>query len=166
MNKDPVTLALDASTTNCGFSLWRRDQYIAGRERKYAGSDPYRRILAMRQDVAQAAMETMSTIVVMEQPIYYKGHGIDTLIALSMTQGVMGVWCVEHRIRFETVYPSEVKAALGAPNTASKQTMIRLAEMYLSYQHKITGEHHADSIGVFVAFWNQTLAAECLRKEL
>lgn len=159
--RNVTTIALDVSTRNVGMSVWNRDEYVTGIERTYPGKDLYRRSLAIRNDVAHWITEYRPAIVVAECPIHDPRHGPDTLFELSVPVSAIGIWCAEHTLRFELVYPTSVKAALGNAR-ADKAEMIRLAEMFLEYQHRIHGEHHADSIGVFAAFWQARLSTELL----
>lgn len=155
--RNHIVLALDASTTHVGMSVWNRDQYMTGLERAYPGKNMFRRVLAIRNDVATWTQEYQAGIIAAECPIFDPRHGPDTLYELSLPIAAIGLWATEHMVRFETIYPTSAKAALGN-GRAGKAEMIRLAEMYLGYNAKIAGEHHADSIGVFAALWQTKLA--------
>jgi len=148
---DQITLALDASTKCVGFSLWSGYDYLSGFERKYKGQ-AYLRMDRIARDVLDLCQEHLVQHVAIEKPVYVQGHGHDTHFELACAFGAIASRVAGAGLHVYEINPKSAKAALVS-GKATKAQMIQAAQLYVGAR-MVVGEHHADSIGVFLAWWN------------
>ena len=106
-------LALDASLTNCGYSIWQDDTYLLSGQFKPQGKDWIDKIQSVAKWLYTLSMRHTFDIVFYEKPTGTSGGKFgnkDTDRKLGALWYAVNLFCRLHNIKYIDVYSSQIKA--------------------------------------------------------
>lgn len=103
------SLALDASLTNCGWSLWQNNDYLLSGQFQPQGDDWIDKIQSIARWLYAVSMKHRLAYLFYEKPTGKSGN-LDTDRKLGALLYAAMLFCRYHHVEFVEVYPSQVKA--------------------------------------------------------